>query len=262
MGLLDQVLGQVIGNMAGGQADRSRPQPGAGAGPMGGGLGDLLGGAAGKYSPLVMALLSLLASKHMNSGAGGSGSVLQDVFGKITGQGGAAAETVRRRYDAPDDDARMGLEPFDDELSEDEEQPRYAPQRRGGGGQGDSGFLNSIGSLLDGPGGSAASGGGTGRQGGFGSLVGTGLDGLADRFSQNGQGGAMNSWIGPGQNQAIAPHELDQALGSDTVEELSRQTGLERDDLLSQLSHALPQVVDGLTPQGRLPSPDEHRGWI
>ena len=81
-----------------------------------------------------------------------------------------------------------------------------------------------------------------------------GLGGLLDEFRQNGFGDAINSWIGTGQNQAISPRQLHQALGEETVDDLAEQTGLPHDDLLSQLSKVLPGVVDKLTPNGELPS--------
>jgi uncharacterized protein YidB (DUF937 family) len=81
-----------------------------------------------------------------------------------------------------------------------------------------------------------------------------GLGGLLDQFRQNGFEQAVNSWIGTGQNQAISPGQLHQALGQDTVDDLAQQTGLPHDDLLSQLSKLLPGVVDKLTPNGQVPS--------
>ena len=81
-----------------------------------------------------------------------------------------------------------------------------------------------------------------------------GLGGLLDQFRQNGLEQVINSWIGTGQNQAISPTQLHQALGQETVDELAQQTGLRHDDLLSQLSKILPGVVDKLTPNGQLPS--------
>ena len=80
-----------------------------------------------------------------------------------------------------------------------------------------------------------------------------GLSGLVQRFQQGGLGDVVNSWIGTGQNQPIAPNQLQQALGRDTIDNLSRQTGMPQQDLLSQLSQMLPQFVDRLTPQGRIP---------
>ena len=81
-----------------------------------------------------------------------------------------------------------------------------------------------------------------------------GLGGLVDRFRQGGLDDVINSWIGTGANKPVAPHQLQDALGPETVDDLSRETGMPRDDLLSQLSQVLPGVVDKLTPHGQLPS--------
>jgi uncharacterized protein YidB (DUF937 family) len=95
----------------------------------------------------------------------------------------------------------------------------------------------------------AAQPGASGQQAGPG-----GLDVLINKFKQNGLEDVINSWIGTGQNEAISPTELRQALGQKTVSDLSRQAGTPQDDLLSQLSKYLPGVVDKLTPNGKLPS--------
>ena len=84
-----------------------------------------------------------------------------------------------------------------------------------------------------------------------------GLGALIDRFRNNGFEDAINSWIGTGQNQAISPGQLRQALGQETVEDLSQRTGLPHGDLLSQLANILPGVVDRLTPNGQLPNDAE-----
>jgi len=81
-----------------------------------------------------------------------------------------------------------------------------------------------------------------------------GLGGLVERFRQGGLDDIINSWIGTGANKPISPHQLHDALGSETVDDLMRETGMPRDDLLSQLSQVLPGVVDKLTPRGQLPS--------
>jgi uncharacterized protein YidB (DUF937 family) len=47
------------------------------------------------------------------------------------------------------------------------------------------------------------------------------------------------------------------ALGGDVIDELSRRTGLTRDQVVTELSRMLPNVVDKLTPDGRLPTPQE-----
>ena len=81
-----------------------------------------------------------------------------------------------------------------------------------------------------------------------------GLDVLIDQFKQSGLEDVIKSWIGTGQNQAISPTQLRQAIGQNRVNDLSRQTGAPADELLSQLSRYLPGVIDRLTPNGQLPS--------
>lgn len=80
-----------------------------------------------------------------------------------------------------------------------------------------------------------------------------GLGGLVEKFRTGGLEEIIKSWIGTGANQPIAPNQLQQALGQETVDGLSRETGLPRDDLLSQLSRLLPEVIDKLSPNGKLP---------
>lgn len=115
-----------------------------------------------------------------------------------------------------------------------------------GGGQASGGGMGGLGGMLG---------------GGMGGGMGGGLGGLLERFQRSGHQNVMDSWVGPGENQPIAPHELGSALGDDTVESLAQQTGLPRNDLLSQLSEVLPGVVDKLTPHGRLPDDQEMSRW-
>jgi uncharacterized protein YidB (DUF937 family) len=106
------------------------------------------------------------------------------------------------------------------------------------------------------------SGGGGLLQDGLGGLLGGligggGLDAVVDRFRRSGYGDQVDSWIGRGENRRIAPYELADALGPDTIDELERETGLPRDKVLSELSEELPDAVDRFTPDGRLPTGDE-----
>jgi uncharacterized protein YidB (DUF937 family) len=108
---------------------------------------------------------------------------------------------------------------------------------------GQAGVLGRLGGLL---GGASA-----------GSVLSGGLSDLIERFKQNGQGQAADSWVKPGPNQQLAPDQLEQAIGPDVLNTLSQQTGLSREELLSRLTRELPSAVDKFTPEGRLPTPDE-----
>jgi len=89
--------------------------------------------------------------------------------------------------------------------------------------------------------------------GATGSDVNTGLGELVERFRQNGQGATADSWVETGDNKPVKDTEVESALGPDLIDSLVKQTGLSRSDLLSRLASVLPDVVDKMTPEGRLP---------
>lgn len=131
-----------------------------------------------------------------------------------------------------------------------------------GGGQG-GGLGGMLGGALGGALGGGSSGGMGGAGMGSGGMAGGmgGIGGLLERLTQSGHGDIAQSWVGHGENRPIAPDQLADALGPDTVDDLSQQTGMPQPDLLSQLSQLLPGVVDKLTPQGRLPDQSEMSHW-
>jgi len=88
----------------------------------------------------------------------------------------------------------------------------------------------------------------------MGGLLSGGLAELVDRFRQSGQGEKVDSWVATGPNKQIAPSQLEQAIGPDVLETLSKQTGLSREEILVRLSRELPNAVDKYTPEGRLPT--------
>jgi uncharacterized protein YidB (DUF937 family) len=50
---------------------------------------------------------------------------------------------------------------------------------------------------------------------------------------------------------------IGKAAGSDTIDALAQEIGMSRDQLLHRLRAELPQSVDKLTPQGRVPTPEQ-----
>lgn len=127
-----------------------------------------------------------------------------------------------------------------------------------------------LGGLFGGGGAQAGTPGGLGNLGGLGGALGgllaggatggmlnNGLKDLLNSFEQNGQGNVAGSWVGKGPNQQISPADLGKVLGDDTVTSLAEQAGLSKVDLLNGLSQQLPQFVDQLTPDGRLPTDHE-----
>ena len=84
-----------------------------------------------------------------------------------------------------------------------------------------------------------------------------GLGSLVERFRTSGQGAKANSWVSAEANSELQPDELEKAIGDETINELSRKTGLSRGELVKRLTAALPETVNRLTPDGRLPSETE-----
>jgi len=80
-----------------------------------------------------------------------------------------------------------------------------------------------------------------------------GLSGLVQQFASKGLGDIVNSWVGTGANLPISADQIKHGLGSDLVNQLAQKSGLNAQDITSQLSQLLPQVVDKLTPEGKIP---------
>jgi uncharacterized protein YidB (DUF937 family) len=80
-----------------------------------------------------------------------------------------------------------------------------------------------------------------------------GLDGLMAKFNQAGLGDLISGWVSTGPNPAVQPGQLEQALGSDAIRDLATRFGVNTNDLLGSLSNILPQAVDSMTPDGKIP---------
>jgi len=243
MGLMD-ILNGMQNGPHGQRKPPPPPQPGSrGSSASGGGM-----------SPLMIALLGLLAYNAFKGRGGQAPAPSQPTppGGTVTaGQPGAGGL----------DDLLGGL----------------LGGKPGSAKPGSGGLEDIMGGLFGGKPGSAAPGAKPGGSladmlpGGLGGLLGGaaagsvltgGLDNILKQLQSSGQGRVAQSWVGTGPNQDIAPDDLENALGSDTLDALSRQTGMPRNELAEGLSQYLPELVDQLTPNGRLPTPEEARRMV
>ena len=168
--------------------------------------------------------------------SGGMSPITMALIGLLayrTFQGkGRLADMLGRRPEGP-----AGENPYDGNTAP--ARPGSAPAAGPGGG----GIGDWLGGLL---GGSAVGG-----------ILSGGLSDLLKQFQLHGGGDKVKSWIETGPNKPISPGELEQALGAERIDWLARETGMSRQELLAGLSRELPQAVDKLTPQGRLPTEQE-----
>ena len=80
-----------------------------------------------------------------------------------------------------------------------------------------------------------------------------GLGGLISAFEGAGMGHIAQSWVGNGPNQPVSPQQLQSVFGEQQVQSMASQAGMQPQDFLGQLSQHLPNAVNQMTPNGRLP---------
>jgi uncharacterized protein YidB (DUF937 family) len=85
-------------------------------------------------------------------------------------------------------------------------------------------------------------------------LKGGGLRNLVDSFMGSGLEDIINSWVSTGGNKPISVDQLKNALGSDKIEELASRAGIPADQASKVLKDILPDIIDKLTPNGKVSS--------
>jgi len=96
--------------------------------------------------------------------------------------------------------------------------------------------------------------------GSTGALSGGGLGELLDRFKQTGNGDAADSWVGTGPNKPIAPEHVEKAISPEVLDQLAEQTGMSREEIMERLSKDIPDAVNDMTPDGKVPAEPQAPG--
>lgn len=89
-----------------------------------------------------------------------------------------------------------------------------------------------------------------------------GLGGLIGAFQRKGLGNVISSWISTGPNPPITATQLTDVLGGETVGQFARKAGVPEAEAGSILAGLLPNVIDKLTPEGKLPETDSLEGTL
>ncbi len=141
-----------------------------------------------------------------------------------------------------------------------------------GGGLGD--LLNQMGGMPGMPGAgmpgldrSQAGTGGSGMGGLGGAAVGAlvmlalqmlqqkgGLGSVLGQLQQQGHAREADSWVSSGENLPISPDVLSQIFGRDELGRAAEQMGMSPDEAAGGLASIFPEVVNEITPQGRVDS--------
>jgi uncharacterized protein YidB (DUF937 family) len=89
-----------------------------------------------------------------------------------------------------------------------------------------------------------------------------GLGGVVEKFSQNGLGDVVGSWIGTGANRNISPEQISQVLGQGPIADFARKLGISPEQAGETLSGLLPEAIDRLTPGGTADGADDRLGGL
>jgi uncharacterized protein YidB (DUF937 family) len=89
-----------------------------------------------------------------------------------------------------------------------------------------------------------------------------GLGGMLDKFRGAGMQQKADSWVSTGPNEPLSPDEVEQAMGHDELERISNETGLTVEEVRERLAKALPEAVNEVTPNGRVPDENQLGGIL
>ena len=84
-----------------------------------------------------------------------------------------------------------------------------------------------------------------------------GLQGLIQTFKEKGLGNEVSSWIGTGENQPVSGDQIQHTLGGNFIQQIAEQLGSSKSEVSSGLANLLPDIIDKLTPTGKLPEGDQ-----
>ena len=85
---------------------------------------------------------------------------------------------------------------------------------------------------------------------------------LTSKFQSAGLGNLLQSWIGTGQNLPISADQVRQVLGSGTVADLAKKAGVGESETTGALASLLPQVIDKISPGGKVPGGNDLGGAL
>ena len=88
-------------------------------------------------------------------------------------------------------------------------------------------------------------------------LKGGGLQKLMQNAQASGLSAEADSWVGTGENQQVSPDQMKNVVGQDVVQQVAQEAGISEDEAAGVLAQVVPQVVNGVTPNGQLPSDDD-----
>jgi uncharacterized protein YidB (DUF937 family) len=80
-----------------------------------------------------------------------------------------------------------------------------------------------------------------------------GIGGVLERFQNKGYSQQSASWVSSGTNEELHPQAVSDVVGTEELSRLSQQLGVSQEEVSSGMAQILPEMMNQLTPQGRVP---------
>ena len=80
-----------------------------------------------------------------------------------------------------------------------------------------------------------------------------GIGGVLERFQNKGYSQQAASWVSSGTNEELPPQAVSDVVGPEELSRLSQHLGVSQEDVSSGMAQILPEMMNQLTPQGRVP---------
>lgn len=79
-----------------------------------------------------------------------------------------------------------------------------------------------------------------------------GVEGILQKFKDNGLAQQAASWVGMGENLVITPEQVARVLGEGQIAQLAGKVGLTPELISNKIAEHLPAIIDKLTPNGEV----------
>jgi uncharacterized protein YidB (DUF937 family) len=80
---------------------------------------------------------------------------------------------------------------------------------------------------------------------------GGGIEGLIQKFGAQGLGDLVKGWVSNGPNPPATAEHIEQVFGTEKLQQIAQQAGIDPSQIAGHIAQILPQLVDKLTPQGQ-----------
>lgn len=87
-----------------------------------------------------------------------------------------------------------------------------------------------------------------------------GLGGLVDRLKESELADNVSSWISTNANKLPSGADVQRVLGAEAIGKVAKNLGVSAQEAGDRVAHALPAVIDNISPTGKLPENLDHIG--